>query len=107
MPAITQRVFSGSPNETRTCFSATSFIIYQGRQGSWNIQRTQTAMNIYPLNLGFSQAYLVATSTGMVLVDTGMPRQEGAIQRLLMKLGPIELKLILVTHAHLDHCGSA
>lgn len=64
-------------------------------------------MKIHPLTLGFVQAYLVETPGGLVLVDCGMPRQEGAILRAVEQLGCGELKLIFITHAHADHYGSA
>ena len=64
-------------------------------------------MNIHPLTLGFVQAYLMATSGGLVLVDCGMPRQEGVILRAVEQLGSGGLKLIFITHAHADHYGSA
>jgi hydroxyacylglutathione hydrolase len=64
-------------------------------------------MNIHPLTLGFVQAYLIETATGLVLVDCGMPRQEGAILRAVEQLGHGGLKLIFITHAHADHYGSA
>jgi glyoxylase-like metal-dependent hydrolase (beta-lactamase superfamily II) len=64
-------------------------------------------MNIHPLTLGFVQAYLIETTSGPVLVDCGMPRQEGAILRAVEQLGRGGLQLIFITHAHADHYGSA
>jgi hydroxyacylglutathione hydrolase len=64
-------------------------------------------MNIHPLTLGFVQAYLIETPSGPVLVDCGMPRQEGAILRAVEQLGQGKLQLIFITHAHADHYGSA
>jgi hydroxyacylglutathione hydrolase len=64
-------------------------------------------MNIHPLTLGFVQAYLIETPAGVVLVDCGMPRQEGAVLRALQQLGRDDLVLIFITHAHVDHYGSA
>jgi len=64
-------------------------------------------MNIHPLTLGLVQAYLIETPGGLVLIDCGMPRQEGAILRAVEQLGRGGLKLIFITHAHADHYGSA
>ena len=64
-------------------------------------------MNIHPLTLGFVQVYLIETPAGQVLVDCGMPRQEGAILRAIEQSGRGSLKLIFITHAHADHYGSA
>jgi hydroxyacylglutathione hydrolase len=64
-------------------------------------------MNIHPLNLGFVQAHLIEMPAGLVLVDCGMPRQEGTILRAVEGLGGGDLRLIFITHAHADHYGSA
>jgi hydroxyacylglutathione hydrolase len=42
-----------------------------------------------------------------VLVDAGFPHQEKVILRRLQTLDRHELRLIYITHAHLDHYGSA
>lgn len=57
--------------------------------------------------MGFSQAYLVEGDSGLVLVDAGFPHKERAILRRIQALGRRELRLIYITHAHLDHYGSA
>jgi len=61
--------------------------------------------------LGLSQAYLLETDAGAVLVDAGSPHQERVILRHLQALGAGNgcrfLQLIFITHAHLDHYGSA
>lgn len=64
-------------------------------------------MQVHRLSLGLVSAYLVVTSQGVVLVDAGMPRQEHKVIRKLQQLGGSELRLIYITHAHLDHYGSA
>ncbi len=52
--------------------------------------------------------YLVQGDEGLLLVDTGMPGSENRIYKALDKLGrrPDEVKLVLMTHRHLDHIGS-
>jgi hydroxyacylglutathione hydrolase len=64
-------------------------------------------ISIHPLNLRFVQAYLIQTPASLVLVDCGMPRQEGTILRAMQQIGRDDLKLIFITHAHADHYGSA
>jgi hydroxyacylglutathione hydrolase len=64
-------------------------------------------MNVHSLTLWLVQAYLIETTRGPVLVDCGMPRQEGAILRAVERLGRGKLQLIFITHAHADHYGSA
>jgi glyoxylase-like metal-dependent hydrolase (beta-lactamase superfamily II) len=45
---------------------------------------------------------------GLVLVDTGLPGSEKRILSAVRKLGkaPREVKLVLLTHRHIDHIGS-
>lgn len=42
-----------------------------------------------------------------MLVDAGLPHQEKVILRRIQTLDRHELRLIYITHAHLDHYGSA
>ena len=42
-----------------------------------------------------------------MLIDAGLPHQERVILRHLQALGANNLQLIFITHAHLDHYGSA
>ena len=62
---------------------------------------------IYPINLRFANAYLIATQDGLTLVDAGMPGDEKQIIHQIQSLGDNNLKLIFITHAHLEHYGSA
>jgi glyoxylase-like metal-dependent hydrolase (beta-lactamase superfamily II) len=52
-------------------------------------------------------AYLIESETGLVLVDTGARRSEERILRKMREIGHSDLALIYITHAHLDHYGSA
>lgn len=62
---------------------------------------------IYPINLRFANAYIIDTQDGLILVDAGMPGDEKQIISQIKALGGNDLKLIFITHAHLDHYGSA
>ena len=64
-------------------------------------------LRIHNLTLGFVQSYLIETPDGLFLVDCGMPGSEKAILRVIQQLGGRRLKLIFITHAHVDHAGSA
>jgi hydroxyacylglutathione hydrolase len=64
-------------------------------------------MRVHAVPLGLSQAYLLETDAGLVLVDAGSPHQERIILRHLRALNSGNLRLIFITHAHLDHYGSA
>jgi glyoxylase-like metal-dependent hydrolase (beta-lactamase superfamily II) len=64
--------------------------------------------NVHWLETSSSNVYLIVEPPNIVLVDTGMPKQQKAIFKLLNSLGyqPTELTHILVTHADMDHVGS-
>jgi metallo-beta-lactamase class B len=52
-------------------------------------------------------AVLVKTPQGAVLIDGGLPQMAGLLLQRMQALGvaPGDLKLILNTHAHIDHAG--
>lgn len=68
----------------------------------------EIAPNVYWLETSSSNVYLIVEPPNIVLVDTGMPKQDKAIFELLGNLGyqPTDLTHILVTHADIDHVGS-
>ncbi len=61
------------------------------------------------LPLGIVNAHLVRSPAGCILVDAGIPGSERKIGRVLANHGLSfrDIKLIIVTHAHTDHAGSA
>ncbi|MHA1396604.1 MAG: MBL fold metallo-hydrolase [Candidatus Heimdallarchaeaceae archaeon] len=63
---------------------------------------------ILSLSLGVAKSYLLRTSKGYILIDTGVPGKEKKFMKFLKKQGinPKEIKLIIVTHVHSDHVGS-
>lgn len=50
---------------------------------------------------------LVETDAGLVLIDGGLPQSAELIDANIRKLGfdPLDIKAILVSHAHFDHAG--
>jgi hydroxyacylglutathione hydrolase len=62
---------------------------------------------IIPIPLGITKAFLVKEE-GAILIDTGSPNDEDRIIAALRKenVAPRDLKLIVQTHGHYDHCGS-
>jgi metallo-beta-lactamase class B len=52
--------------------------------------------------------FLVTTSQGHILLNTGMPPSGPMIEKSIAKLGfrPQDIKIILTGHAHVDHCGA-
>ena len=69
----------------------------------------EIAQGVYRVPAGHANTYLVEADNGLVLVDTGMPGSEKRILNAIQSLGrkPGEVKLVLLTHRHLDHIGSA
>jgi hydroxyacylglutathione hydrolase len=64
-------------------------------------------LEIHSLSLGMVQAYLLAFDQDLILVDAGMPGYAGRVLRKMSSLGQGDLRLIYITHAHIDHYGSA
>ncbi len=65
-------------------------------------------MNIYPIPLGVGNTYIIR-GDGVIMIDGGVP-QKGkafikAIKKILIK--PEDIKLLILTHGHWDHIGSA
>jgi glyoxylase-like metal-dependent hydrolase (beta-lactamase superfamily II) len=61
------------------------------------------------LPFGMSHCHLIIGPKGCILVDTGIPGSEAKIERVLSQhgLGLRDISLIVITHAHTDHAGSA
>jgi hydroxyacylglutathione hydrolase len=61
------------------------------------------------LPFGLVNAHLILGPQGCVLVDAGLPGSESRIKKALAKhrLSFGDIKLIVITHAHVDHAGSA
>ena len=65
------------------------------------------SLKIHIIRDTISQAYLIESPNGLVLVDTGAPGNESKILKKMKEIGRADLKLILITHAHFDHYGCA
>lgn len=59
------------------------------------------------LPLGLTQSYLLEFDAGLLLVDSGLPGSESRILAKMAVINRNDLRLIFITHAHLDHYGSA
>lgn len=57
--------------------------------------------------MGMSKAYLIESAGGLVLLDAGSPGKEDKVLELMRDLDRDDLRLIFITHAHMDHYGSA
>ncbi len=66
------------------------------------------ATQIFPIALGFDTCF-VLKDEGTIVVDAGEPRKGPTFLRGMQRAGiqPHDVRLILLTHAHFDHMGSA
>jgi len=73
------------------------------------MSNTPLIITIPILPLGMVHCHAIIGPSGCILVDTGTPGSEAKIERALKKHGHrfSDVKLIVVTHAHTDHAGSA
>ena len=68
---------------------------------------SEDSLRIHIIRNTISQAYLIESPNGLVLVDTGVPGNESKILRKMKDIGRADLRLILITYAHFDHYGCA
>ena len=61
------------------------------------------------LPFGMINCHLIIAPHGCILVDTGLPGTEARIGKVLKRHGLAfgAIKLIVITHAHVDHAGNA
>jgi hydroxyacylglutathione hydrolase len=65
-------------------------------------------VEIFPVKLGLNSCYLIR-GKDIVMIDGGMPNKLKIFKSELSRLNirPEEIKLIVLTHSHFDHSGSA
>ena len=58
---------------------------------------------------GYSRSFVIDGDEGVTLIDTGLPKRDGAIVEVLSSIGRAveDLRRIGITHAHFDHFGNA
>jgi hydroxyacylglutathione hydrolase len=65
-------------------------------------------LNIYPIPLGFTNSYIIHY-VGAVMIEGGYPKTlkdfKAAIEKI--PINPEDIKLMIITHGHWDHIGSA
>jgi glyoxylase-like metal-dependent hydrolase (beta-lactamase superfamily II) len=68
---------------------------------------TKPSIRVHCLPFRESRAYLIESKAGVVLVDAGWPGRDRAILETMRQIGRTDLRLIFITHAHIDHYGNA
>jgi len=65
-------------------------------------------LEIFRVKLGLNSCYLIR-GKDVVMIDGGMPKKIKVFKRVLLRLNinPSDIKLIVLTHSHFDHSGSA
>lgn len=69
----------------------------------------RSSMNIHTLFTRVANTHILTNERGVYIIDAGMPHQARRIVNAIRKLGhaPNDVRLILITHGHIDHAGSA
>jgi metallo-beta-lactamase class B len=67
------------------------------------------ADNLYFVGNTFDASYLVVTKKGNILINTSDPEHLQLIKDSIKQLGLHynDIKIIIASHAHIDHCGAA
>lgn len=65
--------------------------------------------DILSIRLGITNSYLLRGAKGIIMIDAGPPGKINAFKRHLARLYimPSDIKLIVLTHSHFDHIGTA
>ena len=74
------------------------------QQGEGQGSASKVANSVYAV-FGGSNAYLVKTTEGDVLIDTCNPVDAEECRRILKRVSKSPLRYIILTHAHWDHTG--
>jgi glyoxylase-like metal-dependent hydrolase (beta-lactamase superfamily II) len=63
---------------------------------------------VQPVKFGHPNVYFIETAAGYIMVDVGMPNLEKQLDEVFNKarVDPKSVKLIILTHGHMDHVGS-
>ncbi|MGW8115282.1 MBL fold metallo-hydrolase [Caproicibacterium sp. NSD3] len=69
----------------------------------------QVVPNVYYIGNKYVGSYLLNTNSGLILIDVTMQETAYLLFESIRKLGfdPANIKKVLISHGHIDHCGAA
>lgn len=77
----------------------------------WNyaVEPFRVVGTVYYIGNNWVSVYLIDTGDGLLMIDTAMAQNAYLTMEGIRKLGfnPKDIKWILLSHAHYDHCGAA
>jgi metallo-beta-lactamase class B len=114
VPAIALFLFAAlpaaaQPTAEELAASPPLFLETMRKQLKWDEPAEPTTIigPIYAVGTKGLSVFLITTSEGHILLNTGMPGSGPLIEAAIRKLGfkPEDIKILLVGHAHCDHAG--
>jgi metallo-beta-lactamase class B len=109
IPALAPHVPAQQPDPAALAKDPGLFVTSAAKTLKWNEVAEPTRI-IGPIHFVGTKglgAFLITTSEGHVLLNTGMPGSGRMIEASIRKLGfkPEDVRLLLANHAHVDHVG--
>ena len=65
-------------------------------------------ISIHPIRLGLDRCYVIQ-GKGVIMIDAGFPKKSRAFRQAISEIpiSPSDIQLLILTHGHFDHVGSA
>ena len=72
------------------------------------VRRLEVSISIHMIRLGLDHCYIIQDK-GVIMIDGGFPKKKRAFKQAISEtpINPSEIQLLLLTHGHFDHVGSA
>jgi len=103
---LSNNVFNSKSNTDRL-----NRVFWQTNNTPWEqvIPPMQLSPHVYYIGGEWVGVTIIDTAEGLIMIDAGMPPQLYAIFEDMRMLGldPKNIKKLLISHAHYDHCGAA
>ncbi len=93
-----------------TAFAVASTLVTVGATPDAGAAPPTDDVQVYPLQVEFTEVFLVKGASGkLIMIEAGVPNAGAAMEKQIRGLGfdPQDLGLVIITHGHGDHAGSA